>query len=73
MSVGKAYLVPNPEEFPPSVNDMMGLTQSTPMMSSVQPMRGEAAAAPVQYIGTYPIFQGDRTFLTWSTACSQGL
>lgn len=69
MSLGKAMLVPNPNEFTPTVAQDLGLNPAIPMLASVNPMRNEAAFAPVQYIGNYPVFQNDRSFMTWSNAC----
>jgi len=70
MSLGKAMLIPNPEEFTPTVAQAMGMSRAIPMLSSVNPMKNEAAFVPVQYIGTYPVFQNDRNFMTWSNACT---
>lgn len=70
MSLGRAMLLPNPEEFTPTVAQAIGASRAIPMMSSVSASRNEAAAVPVQYIGTYPVFSGDKNFMIWSNACS---
>ena len=68
MSLGKAMLIPNPEEFTPTVAQDLGRSRAVPMMASVVPTKNEAAAVPIEYIGTYPVFQNDRTFMIWGAA-----
>lgn len=70
MPQGKVMLLPNPEEFTPTVAQATGKNRATPMMASVHPMRNEAAFAPAQFIGTYPVYESDRSFMVWSDACT---
>lgn len=70
MSISKAYLLPNPEEFTPTVPMMMGTGLfSATLSTKADPARNEAYQVPKAYVGTYPVMHDDENVIVWSTAC----
>jgi hypothetical protein len=71
MSLGKAYVLPCPEEFTPTVLSVLGYPDSQPRFSVRGPMTEQESSAPTPsaYLGTYPVMQGDENFVAWATPC----
>ena len=73
----KAYLLPNPEEYYPTVNEFLGrpsavgwVAQSRRKLSaSARPAAHEAVATPAMYIGDFPVMHDDRGMISWANEC----
>ena len=77
----RAYLLPNPDEYYPTVNEFLGrpsaigwVAQSRRRLSaSARPAAHEAVAAPVMYIGNFPVMRDDRGMISWGSECLPNL
>ena len=75
--IGRAVLVPNPNEFYPSVDEFMGRLSTNgslartrgELLSAVRPESGESAMVPSMYVGNFPVTSADRDIITWGNAC----
>lgn len=75
---GKSFVMPNPEEYYPTVNEFMGIKSSTGkigasravLSSRVRAGSTEAVSTPVAFVGNFPVMAGDRETITWGNACA---
>jgi hypothetical protein len=75
--VGSAFVLPNPDEFYPTVDEFMGrpapagkLAQARGRIAaSLRSASREAVAAPAMYVGNFPVMRNDRNALSWGNAC----
>jgi hypothetical protein len=67
--IGRAYVLPNADMFVPSVAQFVGADRSVPTASLANPQRGEQAAAPMGYVGNYPVMSEDASVLMWASPC----
>jgi hypothetical protein len=59
MSVGRAYLLRNAEEYTPTVSQMMGASPAFFSKSAANPALNLAVESPAEYVGTYPVMLND--------------
>lgn len=79
MSLDRAYLLPNPEEYTPSVAEATGRVaaygkiarSASTLQSRANPAAREAVSTPIMFVGDYPVMSSDRTIMTWGNQCSQ--
>lgn len=75
--VNQAYLMPNPEEFYPTVDEFLGKatfggkisTSNKALKAGLKPEAIEAVGVPAAFIGNFPVMTGDRESIVWSNAC----
>jgi hypothetical protein len=75
--VGRAFIMPNPEEYYPTVGDFVGRGSPDSKISGARKTltakakigSNEAVATPVAFVGNYPVMAGDRNTISWENAC----
>lgn len=76
--VGKAYILPNPDEYYPSVDEFVGRTalngkistSRNVLMAAANPASHETTETPVSFIGNFPVMAADRNAILWGNACN---
>lgn len=74
---GNAFVIPNPEEYCPSVSEFFGtpsrngMRMTATLKGSVRPSSKEVSTVPVSFLGTFPVMANDANVIVWDNACSQ--
>jgi hypothetical protein len=74
---GNAFVMPNPEEYYPSVSEFFGTPSnssrrmSASLKGSVRQNSMEVSTTPVTFLGTFPVMANDRNVIGWDNACLQ--
>lgn len=66
---GRTYLFMNPETFTPSVPQYVGVDITNLAAPMADASKSEVPAAPVRYVGTYPVMEEDERVLAWASPC----
>lgn len=74
---GRAFVMPNPEEYYPNVNEFLGrgvaggkisASRGT-LLAHAKSNSSEAVSTPVAFVGNFPVMSGDRNVISWGNAC----
>jgi hypothetical protein len=74
---GRAFVMPNPEEYYPTVNEFLGRVSTGGRISAsrgtlaanAKAGAGESVSTPVAFVGNFPVMSGDRNTISWGNAC----
>lgn len=69
MPLSQTFVIPNPEEFTPTVAQSLGGAAPTGMYRAAVSARGEALVRPIVYVGTYPVMATDEDDAMWASPC----
>ena len=72
--IGGEYIMPNPEEYYPTVGEFLGKYVPQGKINQFRIRTAVASApgsasTPVAFIGTYPVMSNDRNIMTWASTC----
>jgi hypothetical protein len=78
---GRAFVMPNPEEYYPTVNEFLGRTSPAgkigasraTLLSSAKAVSRESVSTPVAFVGNFPVMTDDRNTISWANACGASL
>ena len=72
---GNAFIMPNPEEYYPSVSEFFGTPSnsgrrmSASLKGFVRQNSMEVSSTPVTFLGTFPVMANDMNVIGWDNAC----
>ena len=78
---GRAFVMPNPEEYYPTVNEFMGRASTGgkisasrgTLLANAKASSSESVSTPVAFVGNFPVMAGDRNTISWANACGSNL
>lgn len=74
---GRAFVLPNPEEYYPTVDEFLGRPSGQgkisasrkTLLAKVNTRASESVSVPVEFVGNFPVMANDRNTVAWSNAC----
>jgi hypothetical protein len=75
--VGKAYVLPNPNEHQPTIDEYFGAhspagpiaRHRSALTATMMPRSSEAFTVPAMYLGNFPVMSDDKNSVLWGSAC----